>query len=95
MTNQSILSVYGFLFDSRFEGMNNDTSIKALITNFNCLAISLSGLFIGPVIKSFKPRYVATLGCIMVSTGLLFCVFAEDCWHFLIGYGLIVSLQLF
>uniref|UniRef100_A0A1A9Z5L7 Major facilitator superfamily (MFS) profile domain-containing protein n=1 Tax=Glossina pallidipes TaxID=7398 RepID=A0A1A9Z5L7_GLOPL len=94
MTNQSILSVYGLLFGTQLTHMQQETFTTALITNLNSLALNFSGLFIGPAIKSFKPRNVAASGCIMVSLGLLLCAFATAGWHFIIGYSLFVGFGL-
>ncbi|KAI9581106.1 monocarboxylate transporter 9 [Glossina fuscipes] len=94
MTNQSILSVYGLLFGTQLTHMQQETFTTALITNLNSLALNFSGLFIGPAIKSFKPRSVAASGCIMVSFGLLLCAFATAGWHFIIGYSLFVGFGL-
>lgn len=91
MTNQSILSVFGLLFGSQLQEMQQETFTAALITNLNSLALNFSGLFIGPAIKSFKPRNVASTGCLMVSSGLMMCAFATQGWHFIIGYSLFVS----
>lgn len=91
MTNQSILSVFGLLFGSQLRQMQQETFTAALITNLNSLALNFSGLFIGPAIKSFKPRNVAASGCILVSFGLTLCAFATEGWHFIIGYSIFVS----
>ncbi|XP_073845730.1 uncharacterized protein [Musca autumnalis] len=94
MTNQSILSVFGLLFGSQLRDMHQETFTAALITNLNSLALNFSGLFIGPAIKSFKPRNVAICGCVMVSFGLCLCAFATEGWHFIVGYSLFVGLGL-
>uniref|UniRef100_A0A1A9WDY0 Major facilitator superfamily (MFS) profile domain-containing protein n=1 Tax=Glossina brevipalpis TaxID=37001 RepID=A0A1A9WDY0_9MUSC len=94
MSNQSILSVYGLLFGTQLEHLQQDTFTTALITNLNSLALNFSGLFIGPAIKSFKPRNVAASGCITVSFGLLLCAFATAGWHFIVGYSLFVGFGL-
>uniref|UniRef100_A0A1I8PHN5 Major facilitator superfamily (MFS) profile domain-containing protein n=1 Tax=Stomoxys calcitrans TaxID=35570 RepID=A0A1I8PHN5_STOCA len=94
MTNQSILSVFGLLFGSQLREMQQETFTAALITNLNSLALNFSGLFIGPAIKSFKPRNVAACGCLMVSFGLSLCSFATEGWHFIVGYSLFVGLGL-
>ncbi|XP_065366589.1 monocarboxylate transporter 14 [Calliphora vicina] len=94
MTNQSILSVFGLLFGSQLKEMHQETFTAALITNLNSLALNFSGLFIGPAIKSFKPRNVAATGCVMVSFGLMLCAFATEGWHFFIGYGFFVGIGL-
>ncbi|XP_075165912.1 uncharacterized protein LOC142238215 [Haematobia irritans] len=94
MTNQSILSVFGLLFGSQLKVMQQETFTAALITNLNSLALNFSGLFIGPAIKSFKPRNVAICGCLMVSFGLTLCSFATEGWHFIVGYSLFVGLGL-
>ncbi|XP_037715767.1 monocarboxylate transporter 12 isoform X1 [Drosophila subpulchrella] len=91
MTNQSILSVFGQLFAGELQG---DTFTAALITNLNSLALNFSGLFIGPAIKSFKPRNVAATGCVLVSLGLTLCAFATQSWHFIVGYSLFVGFGL-
>lgn len=93
MTNQSILSVFGLLFESQLR-MHEDTFTAALITNLNSLALNFSGLFIGPAIKSFKPRNVAATGCLLVSLGLTLCSFATQSWHFIVGYSLFVGFGL-
>ncbi|XP_060658990.1 monocarboxylate transporter 13 [Drosophila nasuta] len=87
MTNQSILSVFGQLFVGELRRMQEDTFTAALITNLNSLALNFSGLFIGPAIKSFKPRNVAACGCLLVSFGLVLCSFATQTWHFIVGYS--------
>ncbi|KAM7341758.1 uncharacterized protein ACRADG_009428 isoform 1-T2 [Cochliomyia hominivorax] len=94
MTNQSILSVFGLLFGSQLQEMHQETFTAALITNLNSLALNFSGLFIGPAIKSFKPRNVAATGCVMVSFGLMLCAFASQGWHFIIGYSFFVGIGL-
>ncbi|XP_005179500.2 monocarboxylate transporter 9 [Musca domestica] len=94
MTNQSILSVFGLLFGAQLRDMQQETFTAALITNLNSLALNFSGLFIGPAIKSFKPRNVAICGCVMVSFGLSLCAFATEGWHFIVGYSLFVGLGL-
>ncbi|XP_061392738.1 monocarboxylate transporter 9 [Musca vetustissima] len=94
MTNQSILSVFGLLFGAQLKEMQQETFTAALITNLNSLALNFSGLFIGPAIKSFKPRNVAVCGCVMVSFGLSLCAFATEGWHFIVGYSLFVGLGL-
>ncbi|XP_037817704.1 LOW QUALITY PROTEIN: monocarboxylate transporter 14 [Lucilia sericata] len=94
MTNQSILSVFGLLFGSQLQEMQQETFTAALINNLNSLALNFSGLFIGPAIKSFKPRNVAATGCIMVSFGLMLCAFATEGWHFIIGYSFFVGIGL-
>jgi len=94
MTNQSILSVFGQLFVGELQRMNEDTFTAALITNLNSLALNFSGLFIGPAIKSFKPRNVAATGCVMVSFGLALCSMATQTWHFIVGYSFFVGFGL-
>ncbi|EDW74239.1 uncharacterized protein Dwil_GK21824 [Drosophila willistoni] len=94
MTNQSILSVFGQLFGGELRRMNEDTFTAALITNLNSLALNFSGLFIGPAIKSFKPRNVAICGCLFVSLGLLICSMATESWHFIVGYSFFVGFGL-
>ncbi|KAH8401679.1 hypothetical protein KR009_007365 [Drosophila setifemur] len=94
MTNQSILSVFGQLFVGQLRLMNEDTFTAALITNLNSMALNFSGLFIGPAIKSFKPRNVAACGCVLVSVGLALCAFATESWHFIVGYSFFVGLGL-
>lgn len=94
MTNQSILSVYGQLFGGELERMQATTFTTALITNLNSLALNFSGLFIGPAIKSFKPRNVAACGCLMVCIGLILCSLATQSWHFIVGYSLFVGFGL-
>ncbi|XP_037952642.1 monocarboxylate transporter 13-like [Teleopsis dalmanni] len=94
MTNQSILSVFGFLFGGQLKSMNQETFTAALITNLNSFALNFSGLFIGPAIKSFKPRNVAAIGCVMVSFGMFICSFATEAWHFIIGYSFFVGMGL-
>ncbi|XP_020801326.1 monocarboxylate transporter 13 [Drosophila serrata] len=94
MSNQSILSVFGQLFVSELRLMHADTFTAALITNLNSLALNFSGLFIGPAIKSFKPRNVAATGCVLVSLGLALCAFATESWHFIVGYSFFVGFGL-
>ncbi|KAH8370333.1 hypothetical protein KR093_003090 [Drosophila rubida] len=94
MTNQSILSVFGQLFVGELRRMQEDTFTAALITNLNSLALNFSGLFIGPAIKSFKPRNVAATGCLLVSFGLVLCSFATQTWHFIVGYSFFVGFGL-
>ncbi|KAH8308714.1 uncharacterized protein [Drosophila kikkawai] len=94
MTNQSILFVFGQLFVSKLRLMHEDTFTTALITNLNSLALNFSGLFIGPAIKSFKPRNVAATGCVLVSLGLALCAFATESWHFIVGYSFFVGFGL-
>ncbi|XP_017096815.2 monocarboxylate transporter 13 [Drosophila bipectinata] len=94
MTNQSILSVFGQLFVGELRLMHGDTFTAALITNLNSLALNFSGLFIGPAIKSFKPRNVAATGCVLVSFGLTLCAFASQSWHFIVGYSFFVGFGL-
>ncbi|KAH8254436.1 hypothetical protein KR032_010118 [Drosophila birchii] len=94
MTNQSILSIFGQLFVGELRLMNEDTFTAALITNLNSLALNFSGLFIGPAIKSFKPRNVAATGCVLVSLGLALCAFATESWHFIVGYSFFVGFGL-
>ncbi|XP_017146507.1 monocarboxylate transporter 13 [Drosophila miranda] len=94
MTNQSILSVFGQLFVGELRRMNEDTFTSALITNLNSLALNFSGLFVGPAIKSFKPRNVAATGCVLVSFGLALCSFATESWHFIVGYSFFVGFGL-
>nr|NP_611076.2 uncharacterized protein Dmel_CG8389, isoform B [Drosophila melanogaster]NP_725515.1 uncharacterized protein Dmel_CG8389, isoform A [Drosophila melanogaster]AAF58078.1 uncharacterized protein Dmel_CG8389, isoform A [Drosophila melanogaster]AAM70941.1 uncharacterized protein Dmel_CG8389, isoform B [Drosophila melanogaster] len=94
MTNQSILSVFGQLFVGELQKMQEDTFTAALITNLNSLALNFSGLFIGPAIKSFKPRNVAATGCILVALGLALCAFASESWHFILGYSFFVGFGL-
>ncbi|XP_030383929.1 monocarboxylate transporter 13 [Scaptodrosophila lebanonensis] len=94
MTNQSILSVFGQLFVGELKRMHEDTFTAALITNLNSLALNFSGLFIGPAIKSFKPRNVAATGCVLVSLGLAICSLATEVWHFVIGYSIFVGFGL-
>ncbi|XP_052842948.1 monocarboxylate transporter 13 isoform X1 [Drosophila gunungcola] len=94
MTNQSILSVFGQLFVGELQQMQGDSFTAALITNLNSLALNFSGLFIGPAIKSFKPRNVATTGCVLVSLGLALCAFATESWHFIVGYSFFVGFGL-
>ncbi|KAH8320676.1 hypothetical protein KR067_006988 [Drosophila pandora] len=94
MTNQSILSVFGQLFVGELRQMQGDTFTAALITNLNSLALNFSGLFIGPAIKSFKPRNVAATGCVLVSFGLTLCAFATQSWHFIVGYSFFVGFGL-
>ncbi|EDW09251.1 monocarboxylate transporter 13 [Drosophila mojavensis] len=93
MTNQSILSVFGLLFEGQLR-MHEDTFTAALITNLNSLALNFSGLFIGPAIKSFKPRNVAATGCLLVSIGLTLCSFATESWHYIVGYSFFVGFGL-
>ncbi|XP_017049777.1 monocarboxylate transporter 13 isoform X2 [Drosophila ficusphila] len=94
MTNQSILSVFGQLFVNELNEMKEDTFTAALITNLNSLALNFSGLFIGPAIKSFKPRNVAATGCVLVSFGLALCAFGTQSWHFIVGYSFFVGFGL-
>ncbi|EDW02555.1 monocarboxylate transporter 13 [Drosophila grimshawi] len=93
MTNQSILSVFGLLFGGELR-MHENTFTAALITNLNSLALNFSGLFIGPAIKSFKPRNVAATGCLLVFFGLTVCSFATEIWHFIVGYSFFVGFGL-
>lgn len=94
MTNQSILSVFGQLFVGELRRMNEDIFTAALITNLNSLALNFSGFFIGPAIKSFKPRNVAATGCVLVSFGLALCSMATQAWHFIVGYSFFVGFGL-
>ncbi|KAH8410995.1 hypothetical protein KR222_005647 [Zaprionus bogoriensis] len=94
MTNQSILSVYGQLFGGELDSMQASSFTTALITNLNSLALNFSGLFIGPAIRSFKPRNVAACGCLLVCLGLVLCSLATQSWHFIVGYSLFVGFGL-
>lgn len=92
--NQSILSVFGLLFGEHLQNMGMGTSGAALITNLNSLALNLSGIVIGPAIKSFSPRKVAFAGCFLTSSGLILCSVSTELWHLIICYSIIVGFGL-
>ncbi|XP_055920532.1 monocarboxylate transporter 12 [Eupeodes corollae] len=87
MTNQSIPSVFGLLFGGQLLEMKQDTKTASLITNLHSLTLNLSGLFIGPAIKNYSPRIVATIGCLFTTSGLVFSAFSTQVWQFIFGYS--------
>lgn len=94
MFNASITSVFGLLFGEQLEIISHGTSTPALLANLNSLALNFSGLFIGPAIKSFAPRKVASFGVILISLGLALCGLSTEIWQFALGYGLMVGIGL-
>lgn len=92
MTNQSIPSVFGLLFGGQLLAMNHDTRTASLITNLHSLTLNLSGLLIGPAIKNYSPRIVASIGCLFTTFGLVFSAFTTEVWQFLVGYSLFCGL---
>lgn len=92
MTNQSIPSVFGLLFGGQLLQMNQDTTTASLITNLHSLTLNLSGLLIGPAIKNYSPRIVASVGCLFTTSGLVFSAFSTQVWQFMVGYSLFCGL---
>ncbi|XP_055837708.1 monocarboxylate transporter 12 [Episyrphus balteatus] len=92
MTNQSIPSVFGLLFGGQLLVMKQETSTASLITNLHSLTLNLSGLLIGPAIKNYSPRIVATIGCLFTTSGLVFSAFSTQVWQFIVGYSLFCGL---
>lgn len=92
--NQSLVSVFGLMFGSFFQVLNETKTRIALVMNLSSAFLNLTGLITAPLMRKFSPRAVAIYGCLFVSFGLMLSSLTFNLvqiiftYSFLVGTGL-------
>lgn len=93
-TNQAVISVFGLLFEPYFTSLKETKSRIALVMNLCSVFLNLSGLLIAPLLKTFSPRQVATVGCSLVGVGFMLSSQTTSLEQILVTYSLMVGVGL-
>lgn len=89
LSTRAIEPSFGLLFGDLLKDLGvHTTGASFLIATLNAV-INFSGLFVGPLIKSFSYRKVALVGGVLSAVSLILTSYANSMIHILITFGLI------
>lgn len=77
------------MFGDLLEDLGVATTGAAVIMSTLDALINLTGLFVGPLIKSFSYRKVSLFGSVLVASGLILTSWASSMGHIIATYSII------
>ncbi|XP_060532481.1 uncharacterized protein LOC132705701 isoform X2 [Cylas formicarius] len=92
LCTRSIEQSFGLLFGDLLHDLGVETTGAAVIMSTLDALINFSGLFVGPLIRTFSYRKVSIIGSILVAAGLTLTSPANSMAHILATYSIINGL---
>lgn len=92
LCTRSIEQSFGLLFGDLLRDLGVETTGAAFVMSTLDALINFSGLFVGPLIKSFSYRKVSLVGSVLVASGLILTSWANSMAHLLVTYSIINGL---
>lgn len=94
----SMMLVYGVrnsfsvLFSPILDDFGWYRGSTAIMLSLNILIYGLSAPLAGLLVDRWKPRAVAILGILILTSGTALCYFANELWHFYLLFGVLVPI---
>jgi sugar phosphate permease len=85
-----IRNSFSVLFGPILEEFGWLRSSTALMLSLNVLVYGLTAILAGTLVDRWKPRHVAFIGGIILTTATALCYLASQLWHFYLLFGFIV-----
>ncbi|XP_066146996.1 monocarboxylate transporter 5 isoform X1 [Euwallacea fornicatus] len=92
LCTRSIEQSFGLLFGDLLSNLGVETTGAAVIMSTLDALINFSGLFVGPLIRTFSYRKVSLAGSILVASGLIMTSWASSMAHIIVTYSIINGL---
>ncbi|KAK6622278.1 hypothetical protein RUM44_002085 [Polyplax serrata] len=92
LATRSLEPSFGLLFGGILQDLSVATTGAGVIYSTYEAVVNFSGIFMGPLIKSYSTRKISFLGSLMTATGLILTFPANSMAHILITYSVVVGL---
>lgn len=92
LATRSIEPSFGLLFGDELRDLGVETTGASVIMSAYDATINFSGLFVGPLIKTYSYRKVALVGCVLSAVGLILTAPANSMAHILATYSIVGGL---
>lgn len=91
LATRSLEPSFGLLFGGILQDLSVATTGAGVIYSTYEAVVNFSGIFMGPLIKSYSTRKISFLGSLMTATGLILTFPANSMAHILITYSVVVG----